>query len=222
MDRPRGVRLLRARAPDPAHRSGQGWTSRLDFIGRNVWFVALFVMLTILHLSVFTGGRMNARAATAISLCPVLVIVVPLVQDRSGVYDERTALGHRRRHRRGARLLGPARPLAVPPQSRGHEDKAWRGAGASVLLATAAWVALLFTTSTVVAAATWLNGPGHGVDDLVSRVDVPEGQVAPHDDRPGQRAEHPQLRRDRRRHPRRRPGDRRGDVAARSARGRWR
>ena len=38
---------------------------------RNVWFIAVFVLLTVLHLSVFTGGRMSGRAATAIALSPV-------------------------------------------------------------------------------------------------------------------------------------------------------
>ncbi len=151
----------------------------LDFAGRNVWFLTLFVLLTILHLSVFTGGRMRPRTAVAISLCPVLVAVVPLLQGEPGTYDRRTgwvilvmtlvAIGF---------WAALARwQYHHPPQ--GHEDKAWRGAGASVLLATAAWVALLFTSSTVVAAANWLNGPDHGVGDLVSRVEVPEGQVAP-------------------------------------------
>jgi hypothetical protein len=52
-----------------------------------------------------------------------------------------------------------------------HRDKAWRGAGASVLLATAAWIALLFTSGTVIATANYLNGTSHGVGDLVSHVE---------------------------------------------------
>ncbi len=151
----------------------------IDFFGHNTWFVALFVMLTILHLSVFTGGRMRPRVATAISLSPVLVVIVPLLQDRSGVYDERTGWVIL-----GATLTAIAFWAALARwqyrhPSQGHEDKAWRGAGASVLLAAAAWIALLFSSSAVVASADWLNGPDHGVGDLVSRVDVPEGQVAP-------------------------------------------
>ena len=94
---------------------------------------------------------------------------------------------------------------------RGHEDKAWRGAGASVLLATAAWVALLFTTSTVVASANWLNGPDHGVGDLVSQVEVPDkSEVAPTMLDLDSEQSTDELRRHRRHHPRRRPGGRRG------------
>ncbi len=150
-----------------------------DFAGRNIWFLALFVLLTILHLSVFTGGRMSPRAAFAVSLCPLLVVVVPLLQERPGTYDRRAgwvvlvmtlaALG----------FWAALARWQYHHEPQGHEDKAWRGAAASVLLATAAWVALLFTSSIVVAAANWLNGSDHGVGDLVSRVEVPAGQVAP-------------------------------------------
>jgi hypothetical protein len=150
----------------------------IDFVGRNVWFVALFVLLTVLHLSVFTGGRMRPRIAAAISLCPLLVAVVPLVVDR-GQYDARAGW-----------VVGVGALAAIlfwaalarwqyTHTSREHEATAWRGAGASVLLAAAAWIALLFASSAVVAAANWLNGPDHGVGDLVSRVEVDRGEVAP-------------------------------------------
>ena len=47
-----------------------------------------------------------------------------------------------------------------------------------MLLAAAAWIALLFTSSAVIAAADYLNGPDHSVGDLVTilaTVDAPEG-----------------------------------------------
>ncbi len=143
----------------------------LDFTGRNVWFIATFVCLTLLHLSVFTGGRMKPRSAVLIvfgTLAAVLVIVVL----------------------RAVGLYGPADPWPVVGASglavvfwmvlaywqywrspAVHNDKAWRGAGASVLLASAAWIALLFTSGAVIATANYLNGPTHGVGDLVSRVE---------------------------------------------------
>ena len=152
----------------------------IDYTGRNVWFLGLFVLLTVLHLSVFAGGRMNGRAATAIALSPLVLVIVVQVLRVSGLYDSSTPWF----------ILGAA-VLAIgfwavlaywqyhgSPDT--NNDTAWRGAGASVLLATAAWVALLFTTSTVIAAANFLNGTDHGVGDLVSRVEVDgKGEPAP-------------------------------------------
>ena len=40
-----------------------------------------------------------------------------------------------------------------------------------MLLAAAAWIALLFTSGTVIATANYLNGASHGVGDLVSQVE---------------------------------------------------
>src|SRR6478735_5545173 len=145
----------------------------IDYTWRNVWFISIFLLLTVLHLSVFTGGRMGGRTATAIALSPLVIVVVVQTLRVAGLYDSSNAW-----------FILAAAAIAVgfwgllaywqyhgsPP----NDDKAWRGAGASVLLATAAWVALLFTSSTVVAAANFLNGSDHGVGDLVSQVEVPD------------------------------------------------
>ena len=145
----------------------------IDYTWRNVWFISIFLLLTVLHLSVFTGGRMGGRTATAIALSPLVIVVVVQTLRVAGLYDSSNAW-----------FILAAAAVAVgfwgllaywqyhgsPP----NDDKAWRGAGASVLLATAAWVALLFTSSTVVAAANFLNGSDHGVGDLVSQVEVPD------------------------------------------------
>lgn len=146
----------------------------IDYTWRNVWFIGLFVMLTVLHLSVFAGGRMGARTAAAIALSPLAIVLLVQVLRVAGLYDSSSAwfiLG-------AAVLAIVFCALLANWQYRhspaGNSDKAWRGAGASVLLATAAWVALLFTSSTVVAAANFLNGTGHGVSDLVSQVEVPD------------------------------------------------
>jgi hypothetical protein len=151
----------------------------LDFTGRNVWFIATFVGLTLLHLAVFTGGRMRARSAVVVVSSVVLAVVVIIVLRLVGHYDANDAWE-----------VVAAAAVAVlfwlllarwqyTHKSTLHDDKAWRGAGASVLLATAAWIALLFTSSTVIATANYLNGDSHGVGDLVSRVNVDGRRVAP-------------------------------------------
>ena len=152
----------------------------IDYVGRNVWFITLFVLLTVLHLSVFAGGRMSAPAARAIALSPILLVIAVEVLRVLGLYDADTAwtvllmavvaVGF-------WAVLARWQYQHSPDQ---HRDKAWRGAGSSVFLATAAWIALLFASSTVVAAANWLNGSDHGVGDLVSRVEVDdEKAIAP-------------------------------------------
>jgi hypothetical protein len=146
----------------------------IDYTWRNVWFIGLFVLLTVLHLSVFTGGRMGGRAATAIALSPLVIVIVIQVLRLSGLYDSSSAW-----FVLGAVVVSLAfwGLLAFWQYHRSpasNSAAAWRGAGASVLLATAAWVALLFTTGTVVAAANFLNGSAHGVGDQVSQVEVPD------------------------------------------------
>ena len=151
----------------------------IDYTGRNVWFIGLFVLLTVLHLSVFTGGRMSGWKATAIALSPLVLVLVIQGLRLAGLYDTSSAW---------VILIAALVALGFWAllanwQYHGSPDNhsaAWRGAGASVLLATAAWVALLFTTSTVIAAANFLNGTDHGVGDLVSRVEVDHnGEPAP-------------------------------------------
>lgn len=46
------------------------------------------------------------------------------------------------------------------------KPRAWHGAGAAILLGSAVWIAAVFTTSTTVLAADWLNGGGQSVADL--------------------------------------------------------
>ena len=143
----------------------------LDFTLRNVWFIGAFVGLTLLHLCVFTGGRMRTRSAVLVVLATFAAVVAIVVLRAFGLYDADDAW-----------MVAVACGVAVlfwlalaqwqywrSPSV--NNDKAWRGAGASVLLAAAAWIALLFTSGTVIATANYLNGSSHGVGDLVSRVD---------------------------------------------------
>ncbi len=145
-----------------------------DFYGHNVWFVAVFVAITLVHLVVFTGGRMSTRGSVA-----VVASVVALGGLGMWLYETRP-FG---RFDLAVAAAGVTVLLAVlmawhylrgrPP---GDQDRAlpvvetaWRGASASVLLAGGAWVALLFTTAAVTGSAEYLNGEDHSVVDLVTR-----------------------------------------------------
>lgn len=143
----------------------------LDFTGRNVWIIAVFVGLTLLHLSVFTGGRMRPRSAVLVVLSAFTGVVVIMVLQAVGKYDATDpwpVVGAAVAAIAFWLLLAHWQYLRSPAV---HSDKAWRGAGASVLLAAAAWIALLFTSGTVIATANYLNGGSHGVGDLVSHVE---------------------------------------------------
>lgn len=142
-----------------------------DFVGHNLWFIGAFVALTAVHLAVFTGGRMRAVPAVLVSLAVFGLAGLALVaNDRRGL-DAATdggdpvayvALGI-------VALLWVALTVWHSRQGERHPSAAWNGAGASVLLAAAAWVGLLFTTGVVTVTANYLNGPDHGFDDFVSR-----------------------------------------------------
>ncbi len=135
-----------------------------DFVGHNFWFIAVFALLTVLHLIVFAGARMPTTAA-------VLLVVLPAAGAAAGY----AWLFFNNSFRGDTLALAVVVVLAYwlfltawHYTSGGHRYAAWRGAGASVLLAAAAWVALLFTSTLVVAAANYLNGPDASVGDLVS------------------------------------------------------
>jgi hypothetical protein len=145
----------------------QGLDQQVDFVGHNIWFITVFVALTAVHLAVFTGERMSRRWSLVITLIVLGLAVVALLGHLHKLPDASwfwlvpavviialfVALGR-------WQVVGCA----------GYGAKAWNGAGASVLLAASAWVALLFTTGAVIATANYLNGGEHGVDDLVSKL----------------------------------------------------
>ncbi len=145
-----------------------------DFYGHNVWFVAVFVTLTVVHLVVFTGGRMSGRgtAAVAAGVLALGVLGIWLYEARPfGRFDLAAGAG-------GVALLlaavttwhyRSAKPPGDETRALPVTETAWRGAAASVLLAGGAWVALLFTTAVVTGSAEYLNGPDHTVVDLVTR-----------------------------------------------------
>ncbi|MCB0908275.1 MAG: hypothetical protein KDB63_14265, partial [Nocardioidaceae bacterium] len=142
-----------------------------DFVGHNLWFIGVFVALTAVHLSVFTGGRMPPVAAVAVvvtvfvvaTLAVAIHLKVPgLPHGRLSAVIALTVLA----------LVWSALVVWHFAQRAAYADVAWNGAGASVVLAAAVWVALLFTTGVVTGAANYLNGPDHGVADLISTSDT--------------------------------------------------
>lgn len=151
----------------------------LNFVGRNVWFIVVFVGLTVLHVTVFVGGRMATVPAALVVLATLAGPAYLGWLHIQGDYETTDGL---------AVLLAAAGAIAFWlalaawhyfRSPREHKDKAWLGAGASVLLAAASWIALLFTSGTVIASANYLNGADHGVGDLVSQIHAPlEAQSA--------------------------------------------
>jgi hypothetical protein len=136
-----------------------------DFVGHNLWFIAVFVALTAVHLALFTGERMQRTWSLTITLIVLGLAAVAL-------------LGHLGKLPAGSWVWLSALVVIVAliaslgwwqvRMGAQHGAQAWNGAGASVQLAAAAWVALLFTTGAVIATANYLNGGSHGVEDLVS------------------------------------------------------
>ncbi len=153
-----------------------------DFAGHNMWFISVFVVLTATHLSIFTGGRMNPGPAVSVSL-GVFALAVLTVLGYKGVLSIREWMWWV-----GIALVVVAWAALSRwhyRQGEVHASAAWNGAGASVLLAAAAWIGLLFTTGVVTATADYLNGDGHGVDDLVTKTSlVAQKDAAPYVDRP--------------------------------------
>lgn len=152
---------------------------QVDFVGDNTWFIGVFVSLTAVHLALFTSERMAARWSIA-TVGVVLLLAAGAMMSHLGHLD--LLPGPVRFWQVGgvvaAGVLFVALGVWQVMNGRSHQHQAWNGAGASVMLAAAAWIALLFTTGIVTATANYLNGGDHGVDDLVSRLGDPSTSIA--------------------------------------------
>lgn len=135
------------------------------YFGANLWFIAMFVVLTAIFMALFLVDRAGRGIAVIVALTTVVLLIASSL------------------------FLGSAEsPLDLPdvlvPQVAWvglgvlfvavfiwdwvtrRPAQAWRGAGAPLLMVASVWVGLLFTTSIVTSAANYLNGPAHSVDDL--------------------------------------------------------
>ena len=136
-----------------------------QFAGHNVWFIAVFVILTALHLSVFVGGRMSTPRAIAVVVFVIVLGSLAVWGHWQGSIGKSTTIG-------ALAIVGALWLLLTRWHYRVADPRpsvAWRGAGASVMLASAAWISLLFTSAITIAGANYLNGPDP-VSDLVSEL----------------------------------------------------
>ncbi len=164
--------------------SSRGWPSDVAWFGHNLWFIGTFVALSAVNIAVFVAGRMRGRAAAI----PILVFIglvalatwLSVRGDGTRTQGELTA------------LLGGALGVAMvfftwmllwqwrqarPSHRLGAT--AWYGAAPAVLIGASGWIALLFTTAAVTAAAEYLNGPDQSVSDLTSVSGEVEDSAAP-------------------------------------------
>ena len=124
---------------------------------------------------------MSTVPAVAVTVSALLLAGLALRRHQQATFDQTTLVR--------ALLIVLALWLALTlwhyTFSKPRDPIAWRGAGASVMLATAAWVALLFTSGITIASANYLNGDD-SVSDLVSELpaalpseEASNGWVAP-------------------------------------------
>jgi hypothetical protein len=146
----------------------EGMHEEVDFVGDNTWFIAVFVSLTAVHLALFTGERMRP-GWSHVTVALVMALAAVAILNHLHRFSIDSQAGQVAAVFLVAAFFAALAMWQVVGCAR-HGSKAWNGAGASVMLAAAAWIALLFTTGAVTATANYLNGGEHGVDDLVSKL----------------------------------------------------
>lgn len=150
------VLLWGVRLPAPTTAAAVA-ADEMSWYGENVWFIGLFVALTIVHVIVFVGGRASLAVTLAVVMALLGLValgwVVPtwLLAVLAACAVGAMAVFHRWRSRQEE-----------------YRAFAWGGAGASVLLGAATMVALLFTSAAAVGAANYLNGDSQSVADLIT------------------------------------------------------
>ena len=135
-----------------------------DLYLSNAWFVLTFIILAFVGAVAFVIERVTTswQVYTSVAIVVILVVVVTGAQVfRLPDIDEALWAW-------GLLVAGWA-ALAIRhyyKHRKFHRAEAWGGAGISVLMNGAAWVALLFTTAVVTFAADQLNGEGEDVTNL--------------------------------------------------------
>jgi hypothetical protein len=154
------------------------WDPSGGWFGHNLWFIGVFVAITVVNIAVFVAGRLNAFMSTT----TILLFI-------AGVgYAAWLSLGGDRTTAPVERVLWVSLATAGAffvlmllwqcwqgRTSGGHRAEAWSGGAAAMLIGAAGWVALLFTTAAVTASAEYLNGPEQSVSDLTSDQQAVEG-----------------------------------------------
>jgi hypothetical protein len=146
------------------------WDSSAGWYGHNLWFIGVFVTLSVVNIAVFAAGRLS-RVGSWLVIGLFVTAAAFATWLSLGAEGERT----------GAEV----RPILLVTgsftlvffllmlvwqlrQRRHHPQEAWNGGAAAVLIGAAGWIALLFTTAAVTATADYLNGPDQSVSDLTS------------------------------------------------------
>lgn len=141
----------------PTPMGGGVAADEMSWYGEDLWFIGLFVALTIVHVIVFVGGRTRLFVTFSV----VVAILLLIWRGWAMSTLELTGLTL------VAWVLLVAFHVASSRRPE-HRPVAWGGAGASVLLGAATMVALLFTSAAAVGAANYLNGDSQSVSELIT------------------------------------------------------
>ncbi|SEB49643.1 hypothetical protein SAMN04489844_0294 [Nocardioides exalbidus] len=146
------------------------WDSSAGWYGHNLWFIGVFVAISVVNIAVFAAGRLS-RAGSWLVIGLFVTAAAFATWLSLGVEGERTGAEVRP-------ILAVTGSFALVffllmllwqlGQRRHHPQEAWNGGAAAVLIGAAGWIALLFTTAAVTATADYLNGSDQSVSDLTS------------------------------------------------------
>ena len=145
----------------------------------------LFVALSAVNIAVFVAGRMRRwlPPSTIVVFIAVRGLAAWLSLHGDGVrtQDELTLLlvGSLVRRRASSSSGCWCGSGGRRVRSGTARAKAWYGGAAAVLIGASGWIALLFTTAAVTAAAEYLNGPDQSVSDLTSTRGRSRSSAAP-------------------------------------------
>ena len=175
-----------------------GWNLDTGWRGHNAWFIAVFVAVTLLNTIVFLAGRMRTTATVLMVVsfaCFAAWMAVSSTSEAKATDPDGLGLGALDEPLVGGlpvtRLAAAAAFVAVwfclllgwhLLNTRRYRATAWRGGAPAMLLGAAAWIALLFTTAAVTAAAEYLNGDTQTVADLSSTYQATGQTAAPPDE----------------------------------------